>query len=240
MAMMANRWAARGHHVTLVTLDSIENDTYPLSADVDRIPLNAMLDSANVLAAVRNNVRRLHRLRSAIRNSQPDVVLSFIDQMNVLTLLATRGLRFDVIVSERIDPRHHSIGRSWSMLRRLMYPRATAVVVQTERVRRSLAEVIPAARIHVIPNSVESPSDPRESTRDENSSASILAMGRLVPQKGFDLLIEAFAKVAQQYANWNLIITGNGPERDRLAMLAVDQGLQNRVVFHDWTPNPAP
>ena len=74
-------------------------------------------------------------MRYEIRVSQPDVVLSFIDKTNVLTLAASLGLRIPVIVSERIAPRHHGIGSVWARLRRLLYPRAATVVVQTNGVR---------------------------------------------------------------------------------------------------------
>ena len=44
--------------------------------------------------------------------------------MNVLTLLACRPLKVDTVVSERIDPSRYEIGRTWSWLRRRLYPSA--------------------------------------------------------------------------------------------------------------------
>ena len=60
------------------------------------------------------------------------MVVSFIDKTNVLVLLATLGLGVPVIVSERIDPRKYAIGTVAACLRRVLYPSARAVVVQTD------------------------------------------------------------------------------------------------------------
>lgn len=57
----------------------------------------------------------------------------------------------------------------------------------------------------------------------------ILAIGRMVPQKGFDLLIEAFAKA--NLHSHDLLIAGDGPERDSLEHLSRKYELGDRVRF---------
>ncbi|MEQ9069765.1 MAG: glycosyltransferase [Gimesia chilikensis] len=133
-AMMANHWAAEGDQVTLLTLDSAETDTFQLAPEVQRIALGLMRDSGNLLQAVVNNRQRVQKLRAEIARSRPDVVISLTDRMNVLTLLAAGKATYPVIVSERSDPRYHLMGRVWSYLRKKTYPRAAAVVVQTQGV----------------------------------------------------------------------------------------------------------
>src|SRR5215212_7740439 len=149
MSTMANYWAAGGRkEVTLITLDAESADFYALHPEVRRIALGLIASSRHPWEALRNNLRRLKRLRQEIRASEPDVVISFIDWMNVLTLLASSGLNKPVIVSMRIDPRQHHIGRIWSMLRRLLYPRASAVVVQSDEVRRWTQRFVRKELIH--------------------------------------------------------------------------------------------
>lgn len=61
-----------------------------------------------------------------------------------------------------------------------------------------------------------------------------LCIGRLVPQKCFETAIAAFARIAAQYPKARLIISGDGPERDRLGALADELGISGRVDFTGW------
>ncbi len=230
MALMARRWAEMGHAVTLVTLDSVENDRYPLAPAVRRIGLEQMSVSRSKLQGLWNNVTRVRLLRRAIGEARGDQVISFTDKMNVLTLLACP--KSSVIICERVDPRHHSIGRLWSQLRRYTYPRCRALVVQTDGVRAYMQRIVKNRPIYVIPN----PVTPTEvSSRRERV---VVAMGRLVPQKGFDLLIDAFAMIAAQHPDWRLMIYGEGPARASLESQIRKRNLQGAVQIAGWTTDP--
>jgi glycosyltransferase involved in cell wall biosynthesis len=67
-----------------------------------------------------------------------------------------------------------------------------------------------------------------------------LAIGRLVRQKGFDLLLQAFAIVRERRPEWSLHIVGSGPERARLGSLAVELGVEKAVAWSTATSNPFP
>jgi glycosyltransferase involved in cell wall biosynthesis len=240
VAKMANHWADRGEAVTVITLSGEAGDTYALDPRVTRIALNAMRDSRGPVQAIIHNVHRVRLLRRAIADSAPETVISFTDRMNVLTLLACRPLGVDTVVSERIDPSRYEIGRAWSWLRRRVYPSARALVVQTERVRRQLVDVMCGRPIYVIPNAVE-PRQPAAAmlrTAEPARIRWIVAMGRLAPQKGFDLLIDAFSRVAGRHPQWSLQILGEGPERRTLERLIDMKGLAGRVVLAGWEPDP--
>ena len=130
---MANYWAEKNWDVTLLTFDDgRERPFYKLHERVIHIPIGIAAPSANRLRGIASNVRRIRVLRQAIRSSGPDAVIAFIDKVNVLALLATVGLKVQVVVSERVDPRAYPIGRSWNCLRNIAYRRAHRVVVQTE------------------------------------------------------------------------------------------------------------
>jgi GalNAc-alpha-(1->4)-GalNAc-alpha-(1->3)-diNAcBac-PP-undecaprenol alpha-1,4-N-acetyl-D-galactosaminyltransferase len=98
VARMANHWAAHGDSVTVITLSATTSDTYPLDPSVTRIALDLMRESRGPIGAFVNNWVRVGRLRDAIRQSQPDTVISFTDRMNVVTLLACRPLGVDTVV----------------------------------------------------------------------------------------------------------------------------------------------
>ena len=214
MLSLCTAWAARGDLVTLFTFDDGRQDFHAVPAGVRRIALDIAGQSTSSLGAIRANIARLRTLRQALRNVPLDVIVSFTDRTNVSTLLAARGLGIPVIISERIDPRRHAIGTAWAALRRVVYRRATALVVQTERVRSWAETHVSPTRVHVIGNPLREVAAP---SLDAGARATtIAAVGRLVPQKGFDTLLRAFELVHRTHPTWRLVIIGEGPLRTSL------------------------
>ena len=103
-----------GGKVTFITLSAADTDACSLDPRVRRVGLDVMRHSYSKWQAVRNNIRRARRLRAALRDANGDCVISFTGQMNVLTLLAARGLQQRIVICERVDPRQHAIGSWWS------------------------------------------------------------------------------------------------------------------------------
>lgn len=235
LSTLANRWAAAGNFVTLVTLSDDNDDFYRLDERIERVALGVMQPTRRTHEAVFQNLRRVRALREAIRASRPDVVISFMNTVNVLTLMATIGLGVPTIVSERVDPRAHPIGRAWSLLRTHWYSRAYAVVVQTRSVAGCMSEAMRIRRCEVIPNPLApalTSLEGRVTARPRGTmSRTIVAMGRLVEQKGFDLLIEAFASTRPHESGWRLVIIGDGPQRTVLGSIATKLGVDDIVEF---------
>jgi glycosyltransferase involved in cell wall biosynthesis len=170
-------------------------------------------------------------MRHLVSSIGPDAVMSFMTSTNVLAILACWGLRIPVVVSERVDPSAHRETRLWAALRTLVYHRAAAVVVQTEAVARWFRDRLgKRAAVMVIPNPVVATSDAAESPV-QVPKPFMLAAGRLVAQKGFDVLIRAFAQVAQQCTQLHLAIAGGGPAAPALQELVAQLGLEGRVLF---------
>ena len=159
------------------------------------------------------------------------MVLSFVTPTNVLAILACTGLPPRVVVSERVDPVIHREQRLWVVLRALVYHRADAVVVQTEAAARWFRKWLgKRTPVSVIPNPVVPTSELRRSA-PQVPKPFILAAGRLVPQKGFDVLIRAFALAAPECMPLRLAIAGDGPAAQALRDLVAELRLENRVLF---------
>jgi len=239
MASMANRWVQRGDIVTIVTFSHKNTDVYPLDETVHRVGLDMMGKSSNVFSALCKNLWRLWRLRRAILKSNPDHVISFIDKMNVTTIMACLFSRVRVIISERVDPYLHDIGKVWDRLRIWTYPHCRAIVVQTEGIKDRIRPLMKAKPIFVIANPARPCSNPPKNRTDATeNSRRMMAVGRLDRQKGFDLLIDAFAKIAASFPKWNVVILGEGLERENLTRLIEEKELQNRVTLAGWTADP--
>ncbi len=159
LSTLANAWSERGHQVTLVTDGPTSADHYPLHPKVRRLSLNALSDSTGIFEKIGRNLVRLKRLRSALVDCAPDVVVAFGSTVNVRAVLACRSLGVPVLISERVDPREFPLPWAWRALRRLSYPMADLLVVQTRSVGewakhwisadsiRSIAESHSSARV---------------------------------------------------------------------------------------------
>src|SRR5215510_282899 len=90
LSTLANAWAQQGKEVNLLTLDQAE-PAYAIDqrAKLQRLGLSAL--SKNFFHGLIQNLHRVRVLRRAIRKSQPDIVISFLDTVNILTVTATRG-----------------------------------------------------------------------------------------------------------------------------------------------------
>ena len=227
LTTLANGWRRDGHTVTLITLQNVaEPPFFPLDPEVERFGVSR--PSSHALEAVSNNVMRVWALRAAFRRSRPDVIVSFLTAVNVLVLLAAAGRAFPVIVSERTNPELCPLPRVWRWLRKRLYPRADAVVVQTRRAAEWFSQQI-QSRVVVIPNAVARPHGPGRRKTGHHRRRTVLGVGRLGREKGFDLLVRAFAEATQSHDGWDLVMAGDGPERDALAALAASCGVADRV-----------
>lgn len=243
MTNLANAWVRRGWQVTLVTLSSADSaPCYVLDPTVDWRPLGLLSASAHPLQAMFMAFKRIRALRHAIRQSKPHAVVSFLDATNVLVLLACVGTGIPVIVSERIDPARMPLSRPWGALRTLSYRAAALIIVQT---RMPLPRWLSAlrSRIRVIPNPVgactcDEPARPTSDGGYGPDQCTLMAMGRLTEQKGFDLLLRAFAGVAPRHPTWILTIWGEGPLRASLEELRDRLGLHARVSLPGLTGEP--
>ena len=229
---LANHWAGSEADVLLVTIDSPSLDDYELDLDVARVSLDMAVESTSPFAAVANNLRLICKLRSVLKKSEADVAISFMTRANIVCAVACIGARAFHIASERNYPALDNHGRFWNTLRKQTYRFANVVVAQTEKGRLWLDNETSARNVVAIPNPVVYPLPGGEGLVPEYDipvGRMILAVGRLSPQKQFDQLMNAFATLAGGLDNWQLVIVGEGQERDKLVALSVSLGIKNRV-----------
>lgn len=231
---LSREWLQAGHRVTLVSRMDDSHDAYALAPGVKRIILDH--DAASRATGAWHGlvalIRRIARLRAIIRQECPDIVLGMMSTSSMLAILAARGLPCKVIATEHTHPPAQRMGRLWRWLRRKTYPHAAAVVALTRDTASWLREQIPGAQLAVIPNAVHWPLPMTDAGRAEVHASRqnlLLGVGRLHPIKGFDVLVEAFARVADRHPDWCLTILGEGPQRRTLEQQIDHHGLQDRI-----------
>ena len=232
-SLLCNAWADKGSEVLLIpTFSGGGECVFPLDKRV-RIEYLADRAGSSTLRPLQL-IKRFLCLRDVIRSFAPNVVVSFLTNLNVIALIATVGLRVPVIVSERTYPPAHKVGRFWSLSRRLTYWRAKRVVVQTERAKVWIDAKCPGAQAAVVPNPVVWPLSTGEPAVCPgryviDGRQFVLGVGRLSPEKGFDRLIAAFAAFAGEAPDWDLVILGEGNERKALEAQRDALGCHDRV-----------
>jgi len=226
---MANYWAAQGVEISVITLNS-EDKPFPYHADarVKLVRLDLLYNSPNLFQGVIHSIKRIIKLRNAIRESGADAIISFMDTTNILTILASLGLRVPVLVAERTNPMLHKIGWKWELARRLSYPFSDVLVVQTKGLL-DWARKIGATKVVAIPNLVLMQKE--KCPISDSSSRSIVTLGRLAPEKRFDHILSAFSLLKDLFPEWTLTICGVGDAHADLVAQSKQLDINNRVFF---------
>jgi glycosyltransferase involved in cell wall biosynthesis len=159
-------------------------------------------------------VRMLRGERGILITTRPALNL-------IAALLDPPGLTLIGSDHMNLDRYHDSIKQT--MWRR--YSRLDALVVLTEGTLRGYEKQLDGAtRLRLIPNSARDLGEPADL-----SAKTVLAAGRLTKQKGFDMLIRAWTKVAAKHPDWRLRICGEGQLRERLEGEVAELGLGGSV-----------
>jgi len=238
-ATLANAWADAGIAVTVITFQGQETDFFKLDHRINRLIIGGARRAAGLWSAISSNVGRILKLRGALKRSAATIALGFIGSTNILTVIAAAGLGMRVIIAERNDPRRQSLGWTWDRLREQLYRFADLVVVNSTGALDALRSRVAPERLIWLPNPLRRPVAAQPSAGPA-SSGYFLAVGRLHPQKAYDVLLRAFAEVVREMPKQQLIILGDGPLRSALERQAEELKLSGQVQFAGAVEDPFP
>lgn len=225
----------------------------PTGALLQNLPgqIQAIFDT---LPRRRFDWRWVEDLAGFMRSHAIDLVVTHGWRADFLTALACRRLDMPHVVARAAPLADEA---TLGPLRKLAYGivdtwtlhgcAGIVTVSETSRARMCRTQGLAARRITVIPNGVEVPSlpaDVRESIRArlkvEPSDLLIGAVGRLVPGKGFDVLVDAVSLLQQQHPGIKLhaVVLGEGPERVKLEERATSRGV--RLLMPGFVSDPYP
>lgn len=170
-----------------------------------------------------------------INDNQPDLVISTFLEESYLLLKARRYVnkKFKIIMMNHTGT-CYKYNSFWEHRIFQIYNQADALVTvtKTDEFFYQPHLNIPVVTINNLPNEgFYSKINAFEQLRNKK----ILSLGRLVKEKGFDILIKAFSKVNED--GWTLHIYGDGPEKDLLENLIINNKMENKIFLHDFTQN---
>ena len=212
---------------------------------ISQIPSDVEVTDLSV-SRVRKSFFPIIRL---VRRLKPDVVFSTLGYLNLIVIGSKffwpRNTQLWVreanLPSASISSSPHSVLMRWLYLR--LYPRADGVICLTREVRRELVGQfgVSDCKLKVLVNPVDVVKIEGHRLRKnptKEDGRMILAMGRLTQQKGFDLLMEAFAFVSRQRSDVRLAILGKGEEEARLKDLADSLEISDSLLMPGFVENP--
>jgi glycosyltransferase involved in cell wall biosynthesis len=218
---------------------------FPIPADIHLTILDDRRRYRSVL------VRALSKVPSVLMHPADDAYAWFSLWTDVLLVRRVRQVRNGVLMTSRpavsalvaqiarpevtvVVQEHTHLGALVGDLPATIghaYATADAVVLLTERDREQYATFLHGPLLTAIPNAVPRlPGEPADDRRNV-----IVAAGRLTRQKGFDLLIRAFAQVAEHHPDWRVEVYGEGADRDVLAAQIDDAGLSGVMTLEGAT-----
>ncbi len=213
---LANFWAAAGKEVSILTNSGRETDFYSVDHCVKRITLMDDLQNVPPSSGIVANIKRIFALRKIIKKVEPDISIGMMTHSAVLVAISRIGLPGKYIGSERVHPPKYPLGFFWEFLRSHAYKTLDCIVVLSKPTAEWVAKNTNTKNIEIIPNAVQWPlplSKPvvEPSAKLKSERKIILSVGRFHHQKGFDLLLDAFGGIADEFPDWDLCILGDGP-----------------------------
>lgn len=218
---LADRFSQNGYEVTLVTSYSVEKE-YAHSDKVKR----AVLSPVRFKSQLERNIVLTKKLRKLVKEVKPDILVSFMGENNFRAITSCMGTKTSCVVSVRNDPNREYPNKTFRFLAKFLYKFASGVVFQTEDAKKWFSEAI-QKKSQIILNQADIrfyEQEPAESKKD------IVTTGRLVAQKNHEMLIDAFAKIANEVQD-NLYIYGQGPYKEKLEEKIKNMGLADRVFL---------
>jgi len=227
---LMNALTERGHSVSLLTWDRAGADSfYPIAPEIVWQRLN--LGDPSVKAGQLLRLRRAVAVRKWIRRYKPDIIVCFQDGPFMALRAYTAGMGIPVIAAERNAPTRFDHTRA-AQRKNLTYNAlrfAKRILVQCESYKE-LYPVFLQDRIVTIPNPVfPSRKRGRPGVPGGDGRFRILSVGRLSYQKNYPVLLKAFAMVAPAFPQWDLVLIGEGENRDQLEELIDLERISNRV-----------
>lgn len=212
-AVVASALAERGHDVGIVSfVGGGESPFFPID---ERVKVWYLAGKKDPYPFPVRDCRRIYLLRKLYREEQPDVVVVVDAGRSFVNVPAAKGRKL-------ITWEHFNVRTNWLVLhqlsRRLAARYSDAIVTLTRGDAEGYKELFGANRVRAIANPVTIDT----TLRSPLSEHVVLGLGRYCPQKGFDLLIEAWARIAEK-GDWQLHIVGSGED---------EQMLKERIAKH--------
>lgn len=231
--VIANALVERGYDIYFFSLENGENPFFQMDNRIHMASLH--MEGKNKKSSF---FKIIKDLRKFLLINDIDYIISIDVVLSVFAIPATFALKTDVIAWEHFNY-HTKVGNTLQNLERsfgrwLSGKFGKAIVTLTEEDCRMYKKHMKGS-VSIV--KIFNPSSMQKIQRSSLNLKNVLAVGRLVPAKGFDLLLKAWKIVKENDTDWSLTIVGSGEVESKLRALTEKFKLSKSVNFIPNTKN---
>jgi glycosyltransferase involved in cell wall biosynthesis len=239
----------KGHEVSIFVLIGKEGES--MWTKELEIIYGSQNDINNLVLKTKQQIQLYFKLKTIVEKQKPDIIFSFLEKSNLLTLAIPSKAKKIVTVHNVLSIQYKKIKNKiirkavFSLIRRA-YNHSNNVIAVSKQVKDDLVESlrIKSHNITVINNYVDSNNikEKAQETPDnftfEKEKKYMINIGRFSEQKAQWKLIKAFSISKAKQTEWDLIIMGHGEYKNKLEQLSANLNLQEKVHILPFQPNP--
>jgi glycosyltransferase involved in cell wall biosynthesis len=245
MVTLANKFAQDGYLVDLVIIRNVGCYAGELDSRVSIVDLNS-LKALHSIIPLSNYIKGLQRVKDCC-------ILSSMRHINLLSIASKIIARSSVRLVIREANTYSVITKNTKSFKsilidlfaKFLYSKADAIIAPSEGVANDLVKLNSSLspRVNIIYNPVDIDTIYKSSKEsvdfgfDTSKTSVVLAVGSLIQQKNFRMLVQAFSKVVKT-TDSVLVILGEGKEFNDLLKLSKDLGISDKVIMPGFVRNP--
>jgi glycosyltransferase involved in cell wall biosynthesis len=222
----------RGVDASFVGLDDPAGDNMPFYSELAAVGVR----HARVRAGHDLDPLLPSRLAHAARAFAPDLLHTHLVHADVYGTLAATTLRTRLVSTKHNDDPFRA--GPFRYVERAFARRVDRVIAITYALERFIVDRvgIPAEKVDVVPYGLDALPGGGASIDVPDDAEVVLAVGRLVPQKGHDVAVRALPALLREHPRALLVVLGDGPERERLRKLAASLGVGRALHLPGHVP----
>ena len=236
-ACLLGNLLSKENSVSILTFQENKNCFYNLSNKVKIFNLNLLNNNQNFLFKVYNFLKRIYLINLNLRIHKPDILISFLETMNITVLISSlfvRSIKIKII-SDRNNPEKSERPIVNLILKVIFYRFCNYLVLQTKGITK-MYKFLNKSKIRIIQNTISEDVECKN-IKILNKKLKFISVGRLEKQKGYDVLIEAMYLLKKNKINFKCDIYGVGSQKKIIKEMINQHDLNNHIFLKGVSNN---
>ena len=236
-ACLLGNFLSKKNSVSILTFQENKYCFYSLSKKIKILNLDLLNNNQNFLSKICNFLKRIYLINLNLRTHKPDVLISFLETMNITVLISSlfiRSIKIKII-SDRNNPEKSERPILNLILKTIFYRLCSYLVLQTKGITK-MYKFLNKSKIKIIQNTIAEDIKYKNIKR-LNKKLKFISVGRLEKQKGYDVLIKALYLLKKKNINFQCDIYGVGSQQKIIKEMIDQYGLNNFIFLKGVSNN---